>query len=427
MNTTKSNDLFQQAQLHIPGGVNSPVRAFKQVGGNPIFMQRAEGAYIFDADDNRYIDYINSWGPMILGHNNAAVVDAVQQQVKTAFSFGTPTGLEVEIAKLIKSMVPNIELVRMVNSGTEACMSAVRLARGFTGKSKIIKFEGHYHGHADMFLKKAGSGVATLGIKQEGGIPVAVSDDTLVLPFNNSELLEDTLKKHGGELAAVIVEPVAGNMGCVPPKAGYLELMRKLCTDHNVVLIFDEVMTGFRLAKGGAQQRLNVWADLVTFGKVIGGGLPVGAFGGRKDIMSCVAPLGTVYQAGTLSGNPLAMTAGFATLTELNNKPAIYEELGAKGDYLKKEMHRVFSGKKMPHVINQLGSMISIHFCENEVTDFDSAAKGNNDTFKKFFHHMLDNGIYLPPSAFETWFLCNPLSQADMDKTIAACETFNVN
>lgn len=424
MTYSKSDALFNEAQQHIPGGVNSPVRAFKQVGGNPVFMQSAQGAYMYDVDGNQYIDYINSWGPMILGHNHTDVVAAVQKQAATAFSFGAPTALEVEIAKLIKSMVPNMDMVRMVSSGTEACMSALRLARGYTGKNKLIKFEGHYHGHADMFLKKAGSGVATLGIKQEGGIPAVVTDDTLVLAFNDAEALEQTITQHGHELAAVIVEPVAGNMGCVPPKAGYLELMRELCTKHNIVLIFDEVMTGFRLAKGGAQERLNIWADLVTYGKVIGGGLPVGAFGGRKDIMSCIAPLGSVYQAGTLSGNPLAMTAGYTTLSILNEQPDIYNNLELKGKALAKGMAEIFGAKGIPHVINLLGSMISIHFCENAVTDFQSATAGNNDTFKKFFHHLLDNGIYLPPSAFETWFLCNTLSDADVQKTLEVCKSF---
>ena len=424
MNHNKSEQLFNEAQLHIPGGVNSPVRAFKQVGGTPVFIKRAMGAYIFDEDDNQYIDCINSWGPMILGHNHPKVVDAVQQQVKTGFSYGAPTALEVEIAKLIKSMVPNIELLRMVNSGTEACMSAVRLARGFTGKSKILKFEGHYHGHADMFLKKAGSGVATLNIKQEAGIPKAVTDDTLVIAFNDFDALQEIVKQNKNELAAIIVEPVAGNMGCVLPKAGYLELLRKLCSENNIVLIFDEVMSGFRLSKGGAQERFNVWADLVTFGKVIGGGLPVGAFGGRKDIMRCIAPLGNVYQAGTLSGNPLAMTAGFATLSELNSNPSIYADLESKGIYLRKKMTEVLTNQGIAHSINQLGSMISVHFCENEVTDFESASKGNNDTFKKFFHHMLERGIYLPPSAFETWFLSAALSDEDLQQTIGACAGF---
>lgn len=425
MNYKRSEALFIEAQNIIPGGVNSPVRAFRQVGGTPVFMKWAEGAYMYDEDENKYIDYINSWGPMILGHNHPRVVDAVQQQVKTAFSFGTPTVLEIEIAKLIQQMVPNIDLLRMVNSGTEACMSAVRLARGFTGKSKIIKFEGHYHGHADMFLKKAGSGVATLNIKDAGGVSKAVTDDTLVIPFNDFEAVQKTVAENRNDLAAIIVEPVAGNMGCVPSQNGFLELLRKLCTDNHIILIFDEVMTGFRLAKGGAQERFNIWADLVTFGKVIGGGLPVGAFGGRKDIMSHIAPLGNVYQAGTLSGNPLAMTAGFATLSELNENPSWYAELDKKGAFLKAEISKVLSKNKIIHTINQVSSMISVHFCENEVTDFQSASAGNNDTFKRFFHHSLDNGIYLPPSAFETWFLSAALSDEDLEKTVAVCASFN--
>jgi len=400
------------------------VRAFKQVGGNPIFMKSAEGAYMTDVDGNRYIDYINSWGPMILGHNHPAVVAALQQQVKQAFTFGTPTQLEVEIAKLIKSMVPNIDLIRMVNSGTEACMSAIRLARGFTGKNKFIKFIGHYHGHADMFLKKAGSGVATLGIKQEGGIPAAVTDDTLVLEFNDFEGLEKRVKTNKHELAAIIVEPVAGNMGCVLPENGYLELLRKLCTEHNIILIFDEVMTGFRLSKGGAQQRFNVWADLVTYGKVIGGGLPVGAFGGRKDIMSCIAPLGNVYQAGTLSGNPIAMCAGLTTLSELNSNPAIYQSLEREGQWLAGAIKSVMEAKKIPVVINQLGSMISVHFCQAPVNNFSSATAGNNETFKKFFHHLLNNGVYIPPSPFESWFLSAAITQNELEATLNACKTF---
>jgi glutamate-1-semialdehyde 2,1-aminomutase len=420
-----SKRLFEEASLHIPGGVNSPVRAFGQVGGNPIFMKSAEGAYLIDEDDNKYIDYINSWGPMILGHNNQKVVDAVQKQAGKAFSFGTPTKLETEIAKLIKEMVPNIELVRFVNSGTEACMSAVRLARGYTKKSKIIKFEGHYHGHADMFLKKAGSGVATFDIKQVGGVPLNVTDDTLIISFNDFEEFDKVVSENKNDIAAIILEPVAGNMGCVPPVKGFLEHIRKKCTENNIVLIFDEVMTGFRLAKGGAQEKLDVWADLVTFGKVIGGGLPVGAFGGKKEIMSCIAPLGNVYQAGTLSGNPLAMSAGFTTLSELNSNKNIYSELENKGKFLAKNINDVFQNKNFDFTINQLGSMISVHFCKNNVIDFKTASAGNNQIFKKFFHHMLKNGVYLPPSAYESWFLSISLSDKDLMQTINACKDFS--
>lgn len=424
MNHSHSNALFTEAQKYTPGGVNSPVRAFRQVGGTPVFMSSAKGAYMFDEDGNEYIDYINSWGPMILGHGHPIVIEAVEKQAKTAFSFGAPTSAEVEMAKLVCEMVPNIEMIRMVSSGTEATMSAVRLARGFTKKSKIIKFEGHYHGHADMFLKKAGSGVATLGIKVEGGIPSAVTDDTIVLPYNDFEAVEMAVNEYKNDLACIIVEPVAGNMGCVPPKEGYLEFLRKICTENEVILIFDEVMTGFRVSKSGVQGRYNVWADLVTFGKVIGGGMPVGAFGGRKDIMSLLAPLGAVYQAGTLSGNPIAMAAGIATLTELNTHPEIYSDLDKKCEWLAINMSEAFKNKGIIHQINRIGSMISIHFCEKPVVDFQSATEGNNDIFKRFFHHCLDNGVYLPPSPFESWFLCAALSQKDLEKTVEVCSGF---
>jgi len=416
-----SKRLFEEAQRFIPGGVNSPVRAFKQVGGIPVFMKSAKGAYLFDADGNKYIDYINSWGPMILGHSHPKVVEALQQQAALAVSFGAPTEQETLLAKLISQMVPNIDLIRFVNSGTEACMSALRLARGYTNRTKFIKFEGHYHGHSDAFLKKAGSGVATLNIKVNAGIPSAVVDDTLVASFNDFEEIEKLVNENKNELAAIIVEPVAGNMGCVIPKPGYLQHLRSLCDRVGAVLIFDEVMTGFRLAKGGVQELLNIKADLVTFGKVIGGGLPVGAFGGRKEIMSKIAPLGDVYQAGTLSGNPLAMIAGFTTLSILNEHPEIYKELEKKTEYLEKGLNEILKKKGLPFVINRLGSMISVHFCENEVTDFKSATAGNNETFKKFFHGMLKHGVYLPPSPFETWFLSDALTQDDLDKTIEAC------
>jgi glutamate-1-semialdehyde 2,1-aminomutase len=418
---TNSERLFEEAQKYIPGGVNSPVRAFRQVGGTPLFMKLAKGAHLFDADDKQYIDYIGSWGPMILGHSHPKVVKAIQLQAEQAVSFGAPTEQETNLAKLISQMVPGIDLIRFVNSGTEACMSALRLARGFTNRSRFIKFEGHYHGHSDAFLKKAGSGVATLNIKVNAGIPSAVVNDTLIAPFNDFEAIEKLVNENRADLAAIIVEPVAGNMGCVIPKPGYLKHLRTLCDRFGIVLIFDEVMTGFRLAKGGAQEVFNIKADLVTFGKVIGGGLPVGAFGGRKEIMSKIAPLGEVYQAGTLSGNPLAMIAGFTTLTELNGSPEIYSELEKKTAYLEKGMREILDKKKVPYQINRLGSMISVHFCNEEVTDFTSAAAGNNDAFKSFFHNMLRHGVYLPPSPFESWFLSNALTYADLDKTIDAC------
>jgi len=415
---TKSEKLFEQAQQVIPGGVNSPVRAFGQVGGTPVFMKSAQGAYLFDEDGNRYIDYINSWGPMILGHGHPEVVDAIREQATRAVSFGAPTELEVEMAKLVTSIVPGLEMVRFVNSGTEACMSAVRLARGYTNRTKIIKFEGHYHGHADSFLKKAGSGVATLGIKINAGIPSVVSEDTLVASFNDFDEIEKLINRYGNETAALIVEPVAGNMGCVPPKSGYLQHLRKLCDQYGIVLIFDEVMTGFRLALGGAQELFGVQADLMTFGKIIGGGLPVGAFGGKKEIMKRIAPLGDVYQAGTLSGNPLAMTAGLATLRHLKTNPSIYKNIETKTQKLAEGINIVLKNKQIPFVINQLGSMISVHFCKNEVTDFKTASVGNNDTFKKFFHHLLKNGVYIPPSPFETWFIADALSEKDIEHTI---------
>jgi glutamate-1-semialdehyde 2,1-aminomutase len=380
---TRSEQLFHEAQQVIPGGVNSPVRAFRQVGGTPLFMKSAQGAYLIDEDGKRYIDYINSWGPMILGHGHPEVVNAIQQQIRQAISFGAPTELEVRMAELVVRMVPGLELVRFVNSGTEACMSAIRLARGFTRRSKIIKFEGHYHGHADPFLKKAGSGMATLGIKVNAGIPTRVLDDTLVTSFNDFEGIENLIRSHGEETAGLIVEPVAGNMGCVVPKPGYLQHLRQLCDQFGIVLIFDEVMTGFRLAKGGAQELFGIKADLVTFGKIIGGGLPVGAFGGRREIMSKIAPLGEVYQAGTLSGNPLAMAAGFTTLSILNENPLIYKELETKTEKLKTGIVKALSEKLIPFKINQIGSMMSIHFCESEVNDFTTASMGNNDTYKR--------------------------------------------
>jgi len=421
---TRSDQLFIEAQNVIPGGVNSPVRAFRQVGGTPVFMQSAQGAYLFDEDGKRYIDYINSWGPMILGHGHPEVVKAIQQQAQRAVSFGAPTELEVRMAELVVKMVPGLQLVRFVNSGTEACMSAIRLARGFTGRSRIIKFEGHYHGHADSFLKKAGSGMATLGIKVNAGIPTGVLEDTLVTSFNDFEAIENLVHLHGNETACLIVEPVAGNMGCVLPKPGYLQHLRQLCDHFGIVLIFDEVMTGFRLAKGGAQEQFGVQADLVTFGKIIGGGLPVGAFGGKKEIMSKIAPLGEVYQAGTFSGNPLAMVAGLATLAILNDNPLIYKQLEGKTEQLKIGIAKALSKKGIPFRINQIGSMISVHFCESDVVDFTTASLGNNETFKRLFHHMLKQDVYLPPSPFESWFVSQSISQEDIHHTIDSFTSF---
>jgi glutamate-1-semialdehyde 2,1-aminomutase len=422
----KSIELFERAQQSIPGGVNSPVRAFKSVGGTPIFIRNAKGAYLFDADGNRYIDYINSWGPMILGHAFAPVVEAIQKKAVDSTSFGAPTELEIEMAELVKSMVPNVDLIRMVSSGTEACMSAIRLARGFTGRNKIIKFEGCYHGHADSFLVKAGSGVATFNIQTVPGVTVGVSQDTLTAAYNDLEAVKQIVAENKNEVAAIIIEPVAGNMGCILPGTGFLEGLRKLCTQEGIVFIFDEVMTGFRLAQGGAQERLNIDADLVTYGKVIGAGMPVGAFGGKLEIMKHIAPIGSVYQAGTLSGNPLAMIAGFTLLSHLKNNPSVYNELEEKGNYLHNQLQLVLENTNIPFVINRLGSMISVHFSDKPVKDFTSAASANNTLFNKFFHAMLNKGIYLPPSAFETWFLSNALSYEDLDYTTkSAEEVFN--
>jgi len=414
----KSKQLFERAQKSIPGGVNSPVRAFKSVGGTPVFIKSAKGAYLFDADGNKYIDYIASWGPMILGHAYEPVVKAIQEKALGSTSFGAPTELEIEMAELIISMVPNVDLVRMVSSGTEACMSAVRLARGYTGRNKIIKFEGHYHGHADSFLVKAGSGVATFNIQTVPGVTAGVANDTLTAAYNDLDAVKKLAAEHKGKIAAIIVEPVAGNMGCVLPRPGFHEGLRKLCDEEGIIFIFDEVMTGFRLAPGGAQEKLNIKADLVTYGKVIGGGMPVGAFGGKKEIMQHIAPLGNVYQAGTLSGNPIAMIAGYTMLKEFKSNPSIYKELEEKTIYLRDGLNNVLKAWGQPYVINQFGSMISIHFSDHPVIDFKTAVSANNDLFKKYFHAMLKRGIYLPPSAFESWFLNNALTKEDLDKTI---------
>lgn len=416
----RSSALFVEAQKYIPGGVNSPVRAFKAVGGNPIFVKEAKGAYLFDEDGNKLIDYIASWGPLILGHAYEPVVNAVIEKAKKGTSFGIPTEIETQIAKLAVSMVPNIDKIRFVNSGTEACMSAVRLARGYTGRDKIIKFAGCYHGHSDSFLIQAGSGAVTFGSPNSPGVTQGTAKDTLLANYNDIENVKELIVANENEIAAIIIEPVAGNMGCIIPENGFLEQLRKLCDENGILLIFDEVMTGFRLSKGGAQELLSINADIVAFGKVIGGGLPVGAFAAREEIMNHLAPLGPVYQAGTLSGNPLAMAAGLAMLTELNNNPNVFEELAAKTEYLHEGIDKTLSETSIKYTINRLGSMISVHFTDVEVVDFKTSATGDNDTFKKFFHGMLNEGVYLPPSAYESWFLNNSLSYKDLDFTINA-------
>jgi glutamate-1-semialdehyde 2,1-aminomutase len=418
----RSSALFTAAQKVIPGGVNSPVRAFKAVGGDPIFVTEAKGAYLYDEDGNRLIDYINSWGPMILGHAHPPVVNAVIDKAKKGTSFGMPTEIETQIAELAVAMVPNIDKIRFVNSGTEACMSAVRLARGYTGKDKIIKFAGCYHGHSDSFLIQAGSGAVTFGSPNSPGVTKGTAQDTLLARYNDLDHVERIIMSNKGEIACIIIEPIAGNMGCIPPVKGFLEGLRSLCDSHDILLIFDEVMTGFRLAKGGAQELTGVDADIVTFGKVIGGGLPVGAFAARSEIMNHLAPLGPIYQAGTLSGNPLAMAAGLAMLTELNTAPEIFKSLADKTEYLHHGIADALNKHTIIHTINRIGSMISVHFTKGDVINFDTAAKGNNDTFKKFFHGMLDNGIYIAPSAFETWFITEALTYEDLDETIAAVQ-----
>jgi glutamate-1-semialdehyde 2,1-aminomutase len=420
MDYKRSSALFAQAEKVIPGGVNSPVRAFKGVGGTPIFVKEAKGAYLYDADGNRLIDYINSWGPMVLGHAHKPVVDAIIEKAKKGTSFGMPTEIETQIAELAVSMVPNIDKIRFVNSGTEACMSAVRLARGFTKKDKIIKFAGCYHGHSDSFLIQAGSGASTFGTPNSPGVTQGTAKDTLLATYNDIENVSQLMEANKNEIACVIIEPVAGNMGCVPPSENFLKELRALCTQHGILLIFDEVMTGFRLAKGGAQELYNIKADVVCFGKVIGGGLPVGAFAARNEIMNHLAPLGPVYQAGTLSGNPLAMAAGLAMLNELNTDADVFKRLAEKTAYLHKGISKVLTENNVVHTINRVGSMISVHFDETPVVNFETAAKGNNTIFKAFFHGLLNQGVYIAPSAFETWFITDALTYEDLDFTIAA-------
>ena len=414
----RSKKLFEEAKKVIPGGVNSPVRAFKSVGGTPVFIKNAKGAYLFDEDNNKYIDFISSWGPMIIGHAHPEIIKAVNEQSNNGTSYGIPTELETKMAQLVVSLAPNVDKIRFVNSGTEACMSAIRLARGYTKRDKIIKFAGCYHGHSDSFLIQAGSGASTFGIPNSPGVTKGTASDTLLANFNDISQVKRLFNEYKNEIAAVILEPVAGNMGCVLPQKEFIEDLRKLCSLYNTVLVFDEVMTGFRLALGGAQEILGIDADLVTYGKVIGGGLPVGAFGGKEEIMNFLAPDGPVYQAGTLSGNPIAMSAGYAMLKHLSLNKNIYESLEKKTSYLKKGMEEVMQATNLPFQINCLGSMISLHFTEDPVIDFLSAQKGDNTLFKNYFHGMLSQGIYLPPSAYESYFLNDAISFEDLDFTL---------
>lgn len=418
----RSSQLFAEAEKVIPGGVNSPVRAFKAVGGTPIFVKSAKGAYLFDEDGNKLVDYINSWGPMILGHAFDPVVNAVIERAKLGTSFGMPTALETEIATLAVSMVPNIDKIRFVNSGTEACMSAIRLARGYTKRDKIIKFAGCYHGHSDSFLIQAGSGAITFGAPNSPGVTQGTAKDTLLAKYNDIQNVADLFEANKNEIAAIIIEPVAGNMGCIPPQEGFLQALRELCDANGTLLIFDEVMTGFRLAKGGAQELFGIKADIVTFGKVIGGGLPVGAFAAKNEIMNYLAPIGPVYQAGTLSGNPLAMAAGLEMLKALNTDTGIFQRLEEKTAYLEKGIREKLTANTIKFTINRVGSMISVHFDENPVTDLQSASKGDNENFKKFFHGLLQEGIYIAPSAYETWFITDALTYEDLDFTINAID-----
>ena len=425
MKYQRSSQLFKQAKSVIPGGVNSPVRAFKSVGGNPVFVERAQGAYLYDVDGNRLIDYINSWGPMIMGHAFKPVIDAVIEKAKNGTSFGMPTEIETKIADLAVSMVPNIDKIRFVNSGTEACMSAVRLARGYTGKEKIIKFSGCYHGHSDSFLIEAGSGALTFGAPNSPGVTQGTAKDTILAPYNDLLSIKNIIIANQNEIAAIIIEPVAGNMGCIPPVKGFLEGLRELCNKYNILLIFDEVMTGFRLSKGGVQELYGIGADIVCFGKVIGGGLPVGAFASSEEIMNYLAPDGPVYQAGTLSGNPLAMAAGYSLLKVLDSDNEIYKRIADKTAFLHEGISNALVDSNIDHCINRVGSMISVHFSKTPVLDLKTASLGNNKRFRQFFHGMLEAGIYIPPSAFESWFITDALTYEDLNYTISAIKTIS--
>ena len=416
----RSHQLFTEAQQYIPGGVNSPVRAFRGVGGEPVFFERAQGAYLYDADGKRYIDYVASWGPAILGHAHPDVVKAVQKQAEKGLSFGAPTELEVEMAELVCELIPSVEMVRMVNSGTEATMTAIRLARGVTGRDKIVKFEGCYHGHADSLLVKAGSGALTLGVPSSPGVPASVAQDTLTLTYNDAEQVRQLFDDMGDQIACIIVEPVAGNMNCIPPVPGFLETLREVCDQHGAILIFDEVMTGFRVGLTGAQGHYGIRPDLTTFGKVIGGGMPVGALGGKKDIMSQLAPTGPVYQAGTLSGNPLAMAAGLSTL-KLISQPGFYEALTEKTRRLSEGLAQVAHEEGIALTTQQVGGMFGFFFTEERpITRFEQVTRCDLERFKRFYHLMLDEGIYLAPSAFEAGFVSAAHTDEDIEATLTA-------
>jgi glutamate-1-semialdehyde 2,1-aminomutase len=417
---TSSHDLFQQAQQHIPGGVNSPVRAFKGVGGDPVFVDHAEGAYLFDVEGKRYIDYVGSWGPMIAGHANPQVIDAVRNAIPRGLSYGAPTAIETTMADRICDILPSMDMVRMVSSGTEATMSAIRLARGYTGRDKIVKFEGCYHGHGDSLLVKAGSGALTLGEPSSPGVPANLAELTLTLTYNDSEQVRELFKQEGDQIACIIVEPVAGNMNCIPPVPGFLETLRQVCDEYGTVLILDEVMTGFRVALGGAQSVYGITPDLTTLGKIIGGGMPVGAFGGKREIMEKLAPLGPVYQAGTLSGNPIAMTAGLATM-DIISEPGFYDALTEKTTKLVAGIRAAARDAGIPMTSNQVGAMFGLFFTEAEqVNNFEQATQCNLEQFNKFFHGMLDEGVYLAPSAYEAGFVSSVHTEQDIEDTIAA-------
>lgn len=422
MNTQKSNFLFEKAKKLIPGGVNSPVRAFKSVGRNPLFISRASGSKIYDVDGNEYIDYVGSWGPMLLGHSHPKILEAIKKVSDDGTSFGAPTELEVKLAELIVQLMPSIEMVRMVNSGTEATMSAIRLARAYTGKNKIIKFEGCYHGHADTFLIKAGSGAMTFGIPDSPGIPEQIAENTLTAKFNDIKSVQELIEKNQNNIAAIIVEPVVGNMGCIPPKEGFLNSLRELCNREKIVLVFDEVMTGFRVAAGGAQELYNIKPDITTLGKIIGGGLPVGAYGGKKEIMELVAPSGPMYQAGTLSGNPIAMAAGYEMLSIIIKEKNIYKLLDDMSSKLETGVKEILKIFKLKYQINRVGSMFTLFFTDEEVYDYDSAKKSDTKKFTRYFNEMLERGIYLPPSQFEAAFISTAHSTEDINRTLQAFE-----